>query len=72
MPRGPGPYFWGMRRHPRGAPAANKLQQPLSLFLLGIAALVRGVRSQLVLTVVATTIFILSVVLTTMIPFMAL
>ncbi|MHA6695361.1 hypothetical protein [Homoserinimonas sp. A520] len=50
----------------------NTVLMALSLFLLGIAAVVRGVRSQLVLTVVATTIFILSVVLTTMIPFMAL
>lgn len=50
----------------------NTVLMALSLFLLGIAAVVRGVRSQLVLTVVATTIFILSVVLTTMIPLAAL
>ncbi|HEU4808234.1 MAG TPA: hypothetical protein VFT01_08220, partial [Homoserinimonas sp.] len=50
----------------------NTVLMALSLFLLGIAAVVRGVRSQLVLTVVATAIFILSVALTTMIPFVAI
>jgi hypothetical protein len=50
----------------------NTVLMALSLFLLGIAAVVRGLRSQLVLTAVATGIFILSAVLTTMIPFVAI
>ena len=50
----------------------NTVLMALSLFLLGIAAVVRGVRSQIVLVAVATVIFTVSVVLTAMIPYVAI
>lgn len=50
----------------------NTVMMALSLFLLGIAAVVRGARSQLVLTAVATVIFAISLVMTATIPFVSI
>lgn len=50
----------------------NTVLMALSLFLLGIAAVVRAVRSQIVLAAVATVIFAVSLVLTAMIPFVSI
>jgi hypothetical protein len=50
----------------------NTVMMALSLFLLGIAAVVRGARSQVVLTAVATVIFAISLVLTATVPFVSI
>lgn len=50
----------------------NTVLMALSLFLLGIAAVVRGNRSQLALTIVATGIFIFAMAMTVAIPFVSI
>lgn len=50
----------------------NTVLMALSLFLLGIAAVVRGARSQVVLSAVATVIFAISLVLTAAVPFVSI